>query len=36
MDRKNVPGARIFLAFGSMQHMVEWSKVNGESQSKVA
>jgi len=29
MDRKNPPGARIFLAFGYVQHMVEWAKVNG-------
>jgi hypothetical protein len=36
MDRKNVPGARIFLAFGSMQHMVEWPKVNGQSHLKMA
>jgi hypothetical protein len=31
MDRKNAPGARIFLAFGCAQHMVEWAKVNGSS-----
>jgi hypothetical protein len=30
MDRKNPPGARIFLAFGWVQHMVEWPKVNGQ------